>query len=64
MEKTWHPECFLCVACKKSLGTETFHIEEGQPYCIEGNLFSKLIEIYANILYRLSTNVSSEMYGL
>ena len=38
LEKTWHPECFVCVACKKSLGTASFHIEEGQPYCSEGNI--------------------------
>ncbi|CAF1188188.1 unnamed protein product [Rotaria sordida] len=35
LEKTWHPECFTCTACKKSIGTGSFHVEEGQPYCIE-----------------------------
>ncbi|CAF4558687.1 unnamed protein product [Rotaria sp. Silwood1] len=35
LEKTWHPECFTCTACKKSIGTGSFHVEEGQPYCLE-----------------------------
>ncbi|CAF4397095.1 unnamed protein product [Rotaria socialis] len=35
LEKTWHPECFTCSACKKSIGTGSFHVEEGEPYCIE-----------------------------
>ncbi|CAF1236050.1 unnamed protein product [Adineta steineri] len=35
LEQTWHPECFLCTACKKSIGTGSFHVEEGQPYCTE-----------------------------
>ncbi|CAF0813109.1 unnamed protein product [Adineta steineri] len=35
LEKTWHPECFTCTACKKSIGTGSFHVEEGEPYCIE-----------------------------
>ena len=38
LEKTWHPECFTCTACKKSIGTGSFHVEEGEPYCIEGNI--------------------------
>lgn len=43
MEKTWHPQCFLCTACKKSLGSNSFHIEEGQPYCPEGNFSLSII---------------------
>lgn len=35
LEKTWHPQCFLCTACKKSIGSGSFHVEEGQPYCTE-----------------------------
>ncbi|CAF2831953.1 unnamed protein product [Rotaria sp. Silwood2] len=35
LEKTWHPECFICTACKKAIGTGSFHVEEGHPYCIE-----------------------------
>ena len=36
LEKTWHPQCFLCTACKKSIGSGSFHVEEGQPYCSDG----------------------------
>ncbi|CAF1563997.1 unnamed protein product [Adineta ricciae] len=35
LEKTWHPECFTCTACKKSIGTGSFHVEDGDPYCLE-----------------------------
>ncbi|CAF0724255.1 unnamed protein product [Adineta ricciae] len=35
LEQTWHPECFVCTACKKSIGSGSFHVEEGQPYCTE-----------------------------
>ncbi|CAF0889541.1 unnamed protein product [Rotaria sp. Silwood1] len=35
LEKTWHPQCFICTACKKAIGTGSFHVEEGHPYCIE-----------------------------
>ncbi|UJR21293.1 hypothetical protein I4U23_024385 [Adineta vaga] len=35
LEQTWHPECFLCTACKKSIGSGSFHVEEGHPYCTE-----------------------------
>ncbi|CAF0747664.1 unnamed protein product [Didymodactylos carnosus] len=35
LEKSWHPECFVCTSCKKLIGTGSFHVEEGQPYCLE-----------------------------
>uniref|UniRef100_UPI0035900880 paxillin-like n=1 Tax=Myxine glutinosa TaxID=7769 RepID=UPI0035900880 len=33
LEKTWHPEHFLCAACGKHFGEEGFHEKEGKPYC-------------------------------
>lgn len=33
LEKSFHPECFTCSHCKQKLGSGTFHIEDGQPYC-------------------------------
>lgn len=35
LEKNWHPNCFVCSACKKPIGSGSFHIEEGQPYCLD-----------------------------
>ncbi|XP_053177947.1 leupaxin isoform X2 [Scomber japonicus] len=31
--EVWHPEHFVCVACKTELGTSTFYERDGQPYC-------------------------------
>lgn len=33
LDKSFHPECFVCVHCKVKLGSGTFHMEDGQPYC-------------------------------
>ena len=33
MEKTWHPEHFICAHCGKEFGDEGFHEKEGRPYC-------------------------------
>jgi len=33
LEKSFHPECFVCVHCKVKLGSGTFHMEDGLPYC-------------------------------
>lgn len=61
LEKTWHPECFTCTACKKSIGTGSFHVEEGEPYCIEGKATPRsLVKTkHALIFSRLSSHVSS-----
>jgi len=29
----WHPEHFVCVHCKESLGTRNFFERDNQPYC-------------------------------
>ncbi|XP_070688976.1 leupaxin [Pempheris klunzingeri] len=31
--KVWHPEHFVCAACKTELGTTSFFERDGQPYC-------------------------------
>ncbi|KAM9305049.1 transforming growth factor beta-1-induced transcript 1 protein [Gastrophryne carolinensis] len=31
--RTWHPEHFCCIACRKPIGEEGFHEKEGAPYC-------------------------------
>lgn len=31
--EVWHPEHFVCVACKMELSTTGFFEREGQPYC-------------------------------
>ncbi|KAM9848361.1 leupaxin [Aulostomus maculatus] len=31
--EVWHPEHFVCVVCKKELGTKGFFEREGRPYC-------------------------------
>jgi len=43
LEKSFHPECFTCTHCKTKLGSGTFHIEDGQPYCPKcfQNLFAQ-----------------------
>lgn len=33
LEKSFHPECFVCHHCKTKLGHGTFHMEDGHPYC-------------------------------
>ncbi|BES97753.1 LIM domain [Nesidiocoris tenuis] len=31
--KTWHPEHFVCTACKKPISQQFFNIHDGHPYC-------------------------------
>ncbi|OWA50773.1 putative Transforming growth factor beta-1-induced transcript 1 protein [Hypsibius exemplaris] len=33
MEKSWHPECFVCAGCRKNFTEKTFHTRNEQPYC-------------------------------
>ncbi|XP_037341121.2 PDZ and LIM domain protein 5b isoform X1 [Pungitius pungitius] len=33
LKQTWHVSCFVCVACKQPIRGNTFHMEDGQPYC-------------------------------
>lgn len=33
LKQTWHVSCFVCSACKRPIGGNTFHMEDGQPYC-------------------------------
>lgn len=31
--KQWHPACFKCVDCKKTLNPDKFKDNTGKPYC-------------------------------
>ncbi|XP_075901004.1 PDZ and LIM domain protein 5b isoform X3 [Nelusetta ayraudi] len=33
LKDTWHVSCFTCVACQQPIGGNSFHMEDGQPYC-------------------------------
>jgi hypothetical protein len=38
MGKTFHPECFVCAYCGKIFANSPFYLEDGLPYCEEGEL--------------------------
>lgn len=40
LKQTWHVSCFVCVACKQPIRGNTFHMEDGQPYCEKGTVGS------------------------
>ncbi|XP_061116366.1 PDZ and LIM domain protein 5-like isoform X1 [Conger conger] len=33
LKQTWHGSCFLCASCQQPIGNNTFHLEDGEPYC-------------------------------
>ncbi|XP_046716644.1 PDZ and LIM domain protein 5b isoform X3 [Silurus meridionalis] len=33
LKQTWHVYCFLCSSCQQPIRNNTFHLEDGQPYC-------------------------------
>ncbi|XP_061789545.1 PDZ and LIM domain protein 5a isoform X4 [Nerophis lumbriciformis] len=33
LKQAWHGHCFLCAACQRPIGNNTFHLEDGEPYC-------------------------------
>ncbi|KAJ8408624.1 hypothetical protein AAFF_G00252590 [Aldrovandia affinis] len=33
LKQTWHVNCFLCASCKQPIRNNTFHLEDGEPYC-------------------------------
>ena len=33
LARLWHPEHFVCVHCKESLGTRNFFERDSSPYC-------------------------------
>ncbi|XP_068994381.1 PDZ and LIM domain protein 5a isoform X2 [Embiotoca jacksoni] len=41
LKQTWHVYCFLCACCQKPIRNNTFHLEDGEPYCEQDfyNLF-------------------------
>ena len=36
MGRTFHPECFVCAYCGKIFANSPFYLEDGLPYCEEG----------------------------
>ncbi|KAK2837195.1 hypothetical protein Q5P01_014407 [Channa striata] len=41
LKQTWHVYCFLCAYCQQPIRNNTFHLEDGEPYCEQDfyNLF-------------------------
>ncbi|XP_067944774.1 PDZ and LIM domain protein 7-like isoform X2 [Watersipora subatra] len=35
LDKTWHPNCFVCDECGDAISSGAFHVEEGRPYCMK-----------------------------
>ncbi|XP_051749972.1 PDZ and LIM domain protein 5a isoform X5 [Ctenopharyngodon idella] len=33
LKQTWHVYCFLCASCQQPIRNDTFHLEDGEPYC-------------------------------
>ncbi|XP_032434936.1 PDZ and LIM domain protein 5a isoform X3 [Xiphophorus hellerii] len=33
LKQTWHVYCFMCAACQQPIRNNTFHLEDGEPYC-------------------------------
>ncbi|XP_010875315.2 PDZ and LIM domain protein 5a isoform X2 [Esox lucius] len=33
LKQTWHVHCFLCTTCQRPIRDDTFHLEDGEPYC-------------------------------
>ncbi|XP_036382414.1 PDZ and LIM domain protein 5-like isoform X1 [Megalops cyprinoides] len=33
LKQTWHVYCFLCSSCQQPIRSNTFHLEDGVPYC-------------------------------
>ncbi len=38
MNRTFHPECFVCAYCGKIFANSPFYLEDGLPYCEEGGI--------------------------
>ncbi|XP_075881787.1 PDZ and LIM domain protein 5-like isoform X6 [Nelusetta ayraudi] len=41
LKQSWHVYCFLCACCQQPIRNNTFHLEDGEPYCEQDfyNLF-------------------------
>uniref|UniRef100_A0A3B3T860 PDZ and LIM domain 5a n=1 Tax=Paramormyrops kingsleyae TaxID=1676925 RepID=A0A3B3T860_9TELE len=33
LKQAWHVHCFLCASCQQPIRNNTFHLEDGEPYC-------------------------------
>ena len=55
MGKKWHPECFICTNCSRSLGDEVFLEKNSKPYC--ENCYNNL---YAPICKRCKNHITTK----
>ena len=61
MQKTFHPECFVCAYCGKIFANSPFYLEDGLPYCEEGknksfdyNYMQRLVQLH---ITKLTKNI-------
>nr|XP_020496459.1 PDZ and LIM domain protein 5-like isoform X3 [Labrus bergylta] len=33
LKQSWHVYCFLCASCQQPIRNNTFHLEDGEPFC-------------------------------
>lgn len=71
LQKTYHPGCFTCAQCKKPIGGNQFHLEDGKAYCENGRvLFSRsyiicgLLILYLCMTVWRFTYFLSEQYSI
>ena len=56
LNKSYHPECFVCRSCKTPLGTNPFHNVENQPYCHDC-----FVAKFAKVCARCKKPITSDM---
>uniref|UniRef100_A0A3B1JW12 PDZ and LIM domain 5a n=1 Tax=Astyanax mexicanus TaxID=7994 RepID=A0A3B1JW12_ASTMX len=49
LKQTWHVYCFLCASCQQPIRNNTFHLEDGEPYCEKGTHTHSLYTLYTHI---------------
>ncbi len=65
MGKTFHPECFVCAYCGKIFANSPFYLEDGLPYCEEGNQWhcrtsNDIDETISVFVFQIGTNSSRQ----
>lgn len=58
--QVWHPEHFVCTACREELGTSGFFERDGKPYCEKDyqNLFSPRCAYCKGPITQVTRNMS------
>ncbi len=60
MNRTFHPECFVCAYCGKIFANSPFYLEDGLPYCEYGECggskvdFVVLVVVVGTVLFFLT----------